>query len=288
VVFFYSSQGEEFSFAFLSISATMDFLCTSAVILSFLCARIQAESVSISEEVLVDFRQSQGIKPDYQLPIQTISEDNTVTLPDGTVVSLSDMKPRSYFTSSAECFENDRRTRCPQPTVSVKTDAENGLKVIAANNEHGELLNILVIDETSGMQVSLEAIAPGYVTYIPVDAYDPDYYNQFILEDPVGANDVDEESIRRRRVLKREHTDEPKTRQLQADCTQLRVIETAIAVESSYCEKIGGSNSVDASVNNIMARVAAAYEQPGLCFTATISHFEKYCNPATDPYKEGK
>jgi hypothetical protein len=66
------------------------------------------------------------------------------------------------------------------------------------------------------------------------------------------------------------------------------VIETAIAVESSYCDLIGGSNSVDSSVNNIMARVAAEYEQPGLCFTTAISHFEKYCDPDTDPYKAGK
>jgi hypothetical protein len=266
----------------------MDFLCTIVVALSLLCARVRAETVSISEEVLVNFRQNQGIKADYQLPIQTIGDDNTVTLPDETVVSLSDMKLRSYFTASAKCFENGRQTRCPQPTVSVKTDAQTGLKVIAANNEHGELLNILVIDEASGMQVSLEAVAPGYVTYIPEDAFDDDYYKQFILEDPVGANDVDDESIRRRRILQKENADEPKARQLQGDCTRLRVIETAIAVESSYCSKIGGSNSVDPSVNNVMARVAADYEQPGLCFTAAISHFEKFCDPDTDPYKEGK
>lgn len=156
---------------FFPITTMMDFLCTSFVALSFLCAQVQAQErqpVSISDEVMANFRQSQGIKPDYQLPIQTIGDENTVTLPDGTVVSLSDMKPRSYFTSSAKCFENDRRTPCPQPTVSVKTDAENGLKVIAANDEHGEILNILVIDEASGIQVSFETIAPGYVTYIPV------------------------------------------------------------------------------------------------------------------------
>jgi hypothetical protein len=82
--------------------------------------------------------------------------------------------------------------------------------------------------------------------------------------------------------------EQKRSRQLQADCRELRVIETAIAVESSYCEGIGGSNSVDTSVNNIMARVAVEYEQPGLCFTAAISYFEKYCNPNTDPYKPGK
>jgi hypothetical protein len=210
-----------------------------------------------------------------------------VTLPDGTVVSLSDMTPRSYFTSSAKCFENDVQTPCPPPTVSVKTD-ENGLKIIAANDENGEISNILIIDEASGTEVSFEAVAPGYVTYIPEDAYDDDYFNQFILADPVGYTDDMEERIRRR-VQIMEDPEEHKTRQLQrGDCTQLRVIETAIAVESSYCQEIGGSNDVDRTVNNIMARVAAEYEQPNLCFTAAISHFEKYCDPDTDPYKAGK
>jgi hypothetical protein len=248
----------------------------------------------VSENEMQAFQHRQSIKAGYQLPLQKIDpERNSVTLPDGTIVSLDGLQPKSMYTTSAECFHDHVQVACSEPTVFAKTD-ENGLKVIVSKDANGNIMNILVGQENSGQSIKLEAVAPGILTYIPPEAFDEEYYNQFVLADPLLSSSIGDQI--RRQFREQNKTDQEENdndihrrrdrRSLAESCNgEYRVIEVALASESSFCQKIG-VDDVESTINSIMADVAFDFEIAGLCFTTQISYRESYCDGSIDPYVE--
>jgi hypothetical protein len=267
-------------------------LCTQTRLLQ----ENQDLALVVADSVVQAFQQRQGIKPDFVLPLQEIGTDNTVTLPDGTIVSLDGLEPKSLYTAGAECFQDHVRVPCSDPTVFAKTD-ENGLRVIVSKDAKGDIMSILVGQENSGQSIQLEAVAPGILTHIPSEAFDEEYYSQFVLVDPLLSSSLGEQ-IRRQFSLKnlehntndQEENDNDmhpwRDRRLTDSCNdEYRVIEVALASESSFCQKIGIDN-VESTINSIMADVAFDFEIAGLCFTTQISYRESYCDESSDPYAE--
>lgn len=279
----------------------MEFFCANIFALTLLCGQQQQlvpeqqQPVVVADAVLQNFRQRQGIKPDYDLQLQAIdstgSGEGDISLPDGAVVSLDNMEPRSIFSATAQCFQDGELSACPESTVFMKMDEENGRRTLMAKDENGDMTSIMVTtpsqeSSTSDHVLLFEAVAPGIVALIPQEAYNEAYYDQFILADPLSSS-LDEKLHRhlRKEGIRMSHD---KQRQLQNDepCVEYREIEVALAIDSSFCEGVGGPDAVGPMINSIMARVAVEFEAPGLCFTAVISHLEEFCVPATDPYRE--
>ena len=70
------------------------------------------------------------------------------------------------------------------------------------------------------------------------------------------------------------------------DCPSYRVIELAIAYDTSFCSFFGGKAAADRKVQTIISGVSDMYKQKGLCMMVVMSHLEGYCDPAVDPYRE--
>ena len=65
-----------------------------------------------------------------------------------------------------------------------------------------------------------------------------------------------------------------------------KVIDLAVAYESSFCSQNGSSeDSSNHKVVEIIAGVSQRYQQVRLCTKVKIAYIEGYCNSATDPYK---
>jgi hypothetical protein len=251
-------------------------------------ARLLQEPVLVTEDVLQTFQASQGIKPDYALPLQEIGADNTVTLPDGAIVSLDGVQPVSYYTPNAKCFQDHEQVSCSEPTVFAKTD-ENEVRVIVAKDAGGNILNILVGQENSGQSIKLVAVAPGIVTYIPPEAFDEDFYKKFILADPLASSIGEQirQQLDHEKLEDNESGNNVHRRHLGASCDdEYRVIEVGITSESSFCAFVSGQSNVEPIVNSIMAGVAFEYEIDGLCFMARISFRESFCDGSSDPLQK--
>jgi hypothetical protein len=231
---------------------------------------------SIPGQVPDDVLERLGVRPGYQLPLQMIGPDNSVTLPDGTPLSLHGLSPHSVFSSSAKCYQDDAEIPCPKPTVFTKT--ENGLKIHVSMDGAGNIQSI-VARERNGVSQSLQAVAPGVLTHIPDDAVDEEFSRRFVLQHEMLHDRL------RRRLRSQVNAMEQEHRQLQG-CTAFREIEVAIAAESTFCAAVGSRN-IDSVVNSILADVSFEYQMDGLCMTAVVSHYEKYCRPNSDPYKDG-
>ena len=71
-------------------------------------------------------------------------------------------------------------------------------------------------------------------------------------------------------------------------CSEYKVVELAVAAESSFCWAYGGGwHGAVAAVQRIVGDVSAEYEMNGLCYKVQASHIEVWCDWRTDPYRSG-
>ena len=221
-----------------------------------------------------EFKRKAGVKEDFPLRLQGIGPDSTVFLSDGSSVSLDGLVPLSVFSSTAKCYEDDEEVECKPPKVFTKT--EYGTTVIVSKNDDGEIVSVK-IKKASGWSEHLQVVEPGYLANIPKEAMDDEFMNHFTAKHKEGKSHG-------HRQLRGNTIEHDRDRKLQGPCTSFREIEMAVAVESSFCSEVGALN-LDAKVQSIIADVASDYQQQGLCFTAVMTHYEKHCNPSTDPCK---
>lgn len=69
------------------------------------------------------------------------------------------------------------------------------------------------------------------------------------------------------------------------ECPSYRVIEVAIAYDTSFCSYFGGQAAADRKVQTIISGVSEKYKQKGLCMMVVMSHLEGYCDASVDPYR---
>jgi Metallo-peptidase family M12 len=70
-------------------------------------------------------------------------------------------------------------------------------------------------------------------------------------------------------------------------CSSLRVVEVAVAFDSTFCAKQGGEQATRQEVERIVARASMMYQQQGVCTKVVISHMEGFCSSSQDPYRAG-
>ena len=265
-----------------------------------------------------NFKRTHGIKAGYDLTLLEVGNDNQIVMPDGEIINLDDddFHQAPIFSPKAKCYDSDVEIPCPVVSSVSTKYTNNGVRIQVNRNGNGEIESISTRRKHGGGgggggHHTVQAIDTNVFVEIPDEALDPEYFNQFVMQ----SRDEDIDSRFRRKLRgsfdaaveakrKREGGDDAayddgdaatahdddghEHRNLQVDCSVsgYREIEVAVAVESSFCADVGEAN-VESKVQSIMADVSAEYEMDGLCFVATVVHFEKYCNIATDPYKPG-
>ena len=69
-------------------------------------------------------------------------------------------------------------------------------------------------------------------------------------------------------------------------CTQYRVIDMAIAYDSTFCDSLNGKENAEAEIQSIISLVSDLYRQDGVCLKVEISYLEGFCDVFLDPYDE--
>lgn len=234
----------------------------------------------VPEHVLDNFKLNRGVKEHYPLSLRSI-QGLSIALDHGPSVTLDHLIPISIFSESANCYNNHQQVECPASTVFRKVD-QYGRKVLVTENSSGDIETIVVRGGNKPAQ-TLQAVDPGVFTQIPEEALDEAYDSMFhIRHEELSKRDM---RHLRTRLPQDYEQSSPQHRSL-AGCSEYRVIELAIAAESSFCASVGLAN-VNSTINRIVADVALEYEMSGLCFTVEVTHLETQCDPDTDEYKEG-
>ena len=232
-----------------------------------------------SAEIIDTFMARHHMKKGASMPLQKISKQNTIKV-KGTEHSLDNLIPLNVFSSDATYMFNGRKQKS-LPAVSnyIKVDGDSTMVVTKGPGGNVQMVDITYAD---GSHEYLEEISNGILAMILPEARDKVALQQFIFAEPkvLGEN----RRLNPGRKLMKEYDSSVDERQLQSGCTSLKVIEIAIAYESSFCARKGGETNAANAVQQIVA-IASNLYQNNFCCKIQISYMEGFCNPTIDPYK---
>jgi hypothetical protein len=225
-------------------------------------------------------RKDSMYKTEAKLPLQAISPYNTVKSANGLEYSLGALSPFSVRSSGFKATVDGEEIVAASQLWS---GTDNGASILLVKDENNEVSYIHIQDEQSeAMIVSLDG--PGMKRSEMMVTITPDDYDYEAMNKIFRRYDDAEDQDGDRALANVGFEDASTGRELQSTCSSLRVIEVAIAYDSSFCIQYGGASGAQSRVEAIVALASQRYEVPGLCTTLQISNIDGYCNPSTDIY----
>lgn len=79
-------------------------------------------------------------------------------------------------------------------------------------------------------------------------------------------------------------TSTSKNTKIESECTEFKVIDLAIAYDSTYCDALKGEENAKAEISSIVEIVSRTYQDMGLCLKVEVPYIEGFCDEASDPY----
>jgi hypothetical protein len=225
-------------------------------------------------------RKDSMCKAEAKLPFQAISPFNTVKSANGFDYSPGALSP---FSVRASGFKGTVDGEEIVAASQLWRGTDNGASILLVKDENNEVSYIHIQDDQSEAMI-VSSDVPGtkrseMMVTIAAEDYDYEAMNK-IFYDHAEGQDGD-------RALANAGFDDTSTgRELQPTCSSLRVIEIAIAYDSSFCTKYEDASAAQSQVEAIVALASQQYEVPGLCTTLQISKIEGYCDPSTDVYRK--
>jgi hypothetical protein len=221
-------------------------------------------------------------KTKAKLPVQAISPAKTVKSADGHEYSLDAINPFSIRASGFKATVDGAEIVAASQLWS---GTDNGASIILVKDENNEVSYIHIQDEQSEtMIVSLDV--PGTKRSETMVTITPDDFDYEAMNKIFHYDHSEEQDDGDRRALTTADLDDPSTgRALQVACSSFRVIEIAIAYDSSFCAQYRSASAAQSQVEAIVALASQRYEVPGLCTTLKISTIDGYCDASKDIYR---
>jgi len=211
-----------------------------------------------------------------QLEIHSISADNTISNGSKSY-SLDDAIPFSIFTHNATYMFEGEEQQLPEASLDYKYIDEELVLISRATD--GSTYGVSIYSNEGNLRVQYEKVGINQFVLIKSDHVNTKLVNERFRYGVVGSDKLTNfENVF--------SSHKSKIRKSQGACTIYKVIELAVAWESSFCSRNGSKKNADQKAIQIVAGVSAKYQQTGLCTKIKISHMEGYCKPSTDPYKQ--
>lgn len=257
-----------------------------------------AARFSMAPDLIQKFKTGHFLKDADDLPMQQITTANTFEA-DGKMYSLDGLTPVNVFTTGATYMEDGAEVdSLPEPAAFLKEEGDDTLLVTQDFNK--DKMRTIDIVHTDGSTTYMEEMLEGVVATVRPESRDRESLKKFVMahreidengdvtyEDEMGEVEADESANDwTRKLLESAGETTGEERNLQSGCSSFRVIEVAIAYESSYCSAVGGASNANAAVQQIVARASTLYEN-NFCGKIEISHLEGFCNADSDPYRAG-
>jgi len=257
-------------------------------------------TVAVSQDDFPDIREKYDLKPSLsRLLVRSITPENTVEV-DGKVYDLSKLKPYNVFTQKARYMVNNEYQSELPPTRLYTTKTSDGEVILLRVGEDGRTTEHVKIYSKEGLVTELVQTSAGKNEFVIVsdDMIDYDAINARSTFGCTGHDEFLAGDNEHGRLLHEDHhhdhldqidANNPSTpRGLQAECTEYKVIELAVAFESSFCATYSSPEAASTKATEIVAGVSIKYEQTAfnLCTKVSLSHLEAQCDSTTDPYKQ--
>lgn len=221
------------------------------------------------------FIQNYSLVSDAQLEFQKITPEN-IFFHNGKFYFLDEQRPLNLFTSDATYLRDGIPSELPQ-THLFKIENYEDIVVIKRDSVNN-IETIFIVNKRSGLAIETQHFYAGFLATIRPEDY---VRNLTAIEEErvTGAE--------RSNIFEKKNINEVDANR-QQPCAEYRLLELAVAYDSSFCamHSQGISSVADNDVSALIAMTSARYEQDMVCIRYEISHLEGYCDPESDPYKE--
>lgn len=202
---------------------------------------------------------------------------------NGRTYSVNDLKPFNVFSSNATIMVDGQPQPMEDDCIRSRLFMSKGQlgETILVSREgrkedpNGTIKSIDVLGH-DGSEVFLQALSDG--SFVSIRQQDVDREKLKGLS--IGGIRGDEDEL----ILDSDFHDAG-TRKLQQGCSSYKVVEVAIAYDSSFCWLVAGGSPDRARsvVEEAVARATLLYEE--ICIHVRLSHLEGYCTASQDPYR---
>jgi hypothetical protein len=247
---------------------------------------------SVTDDVVMKFKEGSQVKADVELRIQQISKDLPFVRLDDEDISFrdEDLDGINIFMLDAKLVVDGVR----QVPISRVSTSKKNPKILIVTDTDGMLVAATKTDKLTGKSTEVTLISKlngdnAYVTFTTDDLNDEEL-EKFRMEDAIPPGET--RRLRGPQVHDFVDTSEylaidDDHRSLEESCESFDVIEVGIVVDSSLCILYGNiSSNVDTLSQSIIAEASKFYEVPGLCKKLRISDMEIHCDPETDPIRD--
>mmetsp|Transcript_4214 Transcript_4214/g.9882 ORF Transcript_4214/g.9882 Transcript_4214/m.9882 type:complete len:583 (+) Transcript_4214:178-1926(+) len=241
----------------------------------------EAKSTKEEEEV-AKLKQEHMLLANSNLPRQRITASGDFKA-NGRTYSVNDLQPLNVFTYNATIMVDGE----PQP---LEDDCSRS-RLFMSKGDHGETIlvsreggkedtngTIKSIDVLGhdGTEEFLQALSDGSLVSIRQQDVD----RQKLKGLSIGGIRGDEDEL-----ILDPNIDDTGNRKLQQGCSSYKVVEVAIAYDSSFCSQVadGSPDTARSVVEAAIARAALLFEE--ICIRVKLSHLEGYCTASLDPYQ---
>ena len=221
-----------------------------------------------------NFKRAFSLKNKENIPLQALGPSNELVYNENVYKVDEINTPVEIFISDATYMHNGIPSKHPTSTV-YREENEKEIVTVVRNSNH-ELLGLSIHDKIEKETTEINRISSDVFATVEENALDYDEINSKFfygeradeLEDQI--NNITHKNINRRL----------------SSCTSFKILEFAVAYESSFCAHYGSASNADMKVVSIVADVSSKFEQNGLCVKVLLSHLEGYCDSSSDPYKQ--
>jgi len=228
------------------------------------------KKLQVTDKVIL-FEHSSNKRRETQIvPVAFFGATNTIEV-DGKTYSLDNLEEFSVLSPDIVVMSDDSELTSDNIQVASHWIGNDGTaKIFVAKDENGHI-NLIDIFDGENVTTLVANITTGEYEELSRD----EGFNKTIVidtdqENPDGI-DLDFSLDNNIFVA-------------QQGCGNLRTIQLAVAVTSSFCSWAGGQQAAVNKVQTIVAQASNKYRQQGVCLTLQLSGMDMRCNLSQDIY----
>ena len=199
---------------------------------------------------------------------------------EGIEYTLDDLEQFSVVSTkyNAEAFMNSQNITSPLWRKDI-----NGTMLLAIKNENEEIEHVSILKDDDRVDFVAVNDTDGNQLFATISLadYDDDKINTMTR----NHKDAFKYSVESNNNAKTDPSSLVVQRQKTDHCTTIRMIEVAIAYDSTLCKRFSYSkDQTDRHVQAIVGLASQFYEP--MCLKLEISYIEGYCDESRDPFRD--
>lgn len=236
----------------------------------------------LPEVVVARFREDNMLRDDAEPNYQSIPGGSQSFDIEGTTISLSDsdLTPLNIMAKGGRItVDGKEQLLFPSVYKSKKDDS-----IIVTKNSNGRLVS--ASKRSRDRSIKVVPIANDQDVYMSISSDDLDREkidSSIIWRDEVYAKN--RRNLRQLEVAAPVHgvEDSIGDRELQTSCTEFRVVEIGIFVDSYMCANEGSAQNAYDKAVTIVAQASQKYQVAGLCMKFEVLDIDLYCTAGSGP-----